>query len=224
MSGIQITTGALVEPISRIEAREHLRLDDDVDDSQVRAYIRAATAWAEKYTGRVFISRSVSMYLDSFFPTNEPYWEGTVTAPQSLSRTNYIELAAVPVLSVESVKYFDDADNESTWATSNYYVDAVSDIAKIVLRDGGTFPTDLRAANGVQVNFTAGYGSAPNDVPEDIRIAILQYMTFLYEHRGDFERYPAPTPPAVLKGLLAPYKVMRFGSNPYNKILKSGIG
>jgi hypothetical protein len=225
MSGLVEITGPAIEPISRIEAREHLRLDDDVDDSQIRAYIIAARQWAENYTGRVFITRTLRMFLDGFANvTGEPYWEGTRVAPQIRTYSSYIEIAASPVIAVSSVKYYDDADNESTWATSNYYVDTAGDIAKIVLRDGGTFPTDLRSANGLEINFTAGYGSSPNSVPEAIRIAMLQYMTFLYEHRGDFERFPPPQPPAVLKTLLNPYKIMRFGTTPYQKMLKTGIG
>jgi uncharacterized phiE125 gp8 family phage protein len=162
-------------------------------------------------------------YLDGYTQASEAVWEGTRTSPSITTVSNHIELAASPVVAVTSIKYYDDADNETTWDASNYYVDTVATIAKIVLRDGGSLPTDLRAANGLEINFTAGYGSSPTNVPEPIRVAILQYMTFLYEHRGDFERFPAPTPPAVLDTLLRPYKIMRFGGHPYQKMLKSGI-
>ena len=81
----------------------------------------------------------------------------------------------------------------------------------------------LRAANGLEINFTAGYGSSPSQIPEPIRTAIMQYMTFLYEHRGDFERFPAPTPPAVLRSLLQPYKIMRFGATSLGSVMRSGI-
>lgn len=228
MSGLIEVTGPTVEPISRIEARQHLRLDDDVDDSQVRSYITAARIWAENYTGRVFISRTMRQSLDANpYPQVGSLSEGSVYGHQNqlVGATGHIEIAAVPVISVSSIKYYDDADNETTWAASNYYVDSVSDVAKVVLRDGGSWPSDLRAANGLEINFTAGYGSSPTDVPESIRIAIMQYMTFLYEHRGDFERFPPPQPPAVLKTLLGNYKVMRFGgTNPYSRMIRSGIG
>lgn len=227
MSGLIEVTGPTIEPISRIEAREHLRLDDDVDDSQVRAYILAARQWAENYTGRVFITRTLRQMLDANpFPQLHSLMEGRSVGHQNqLVGTNgHIEIAAVPVISVTSIKYYDDADTETTWATSNYYVDSASDVAKIVLRDGGSWPTDLRAANGLEINFTAGYGSSPSNVPEPIRLAILQYMTFLYEHRGDMEA-ATPQPPAVLHSLLNPYKVMRFGgANPYGRMLRTGIG
>lgn len=227
MSGLIEVTGPSVEPITRIEAREHLRLDDSVDDLQVRSYIKAATSWAENHTGRVFITRTLRQMLDANpYPQLYSLMEGRTTGHQNqlVGSNGYIEIAAVPVISVTSIKYYDDADTETTWATSNYYVDSASDVAKIVLRDGGSWPTDLRAANGLEINFTAGYGGTPSSVPEPIRLAILQYMTFLYEHRGDMEA-TAPQLPAVLKSLLNPYKVMRFGgANPYSRMLRTGIG
>jgi len=221
MSGLKIITGPTQAPISRIEAKEHLRLDDDVDDSQVRSYIQAATDWAENYTGRFLISRSCRMMLDGAREIEAILWEGTRTGPSNVTYTDHIELAATPVLSVESVKYYSDDDTESTWAASNYYVDIYSEPAKIILRDGGTYPSDLRAANGIEINFTAGYGSSPNSVPEAIRVAILQYMAFLYEHRGDYEA--GTQPPSIIRTLLNPYQIIRFNSTPYSKMLRTGV-
>lgn len=225
MSGLIEVTGPTIEPISRIEAREHLRLDDDVDDSQVRAYITAARVWAENYTGRAFINRTMRQTLDSTPATTNGPFGAYVQAHQNVLVGGYshIEIGMSPVVSVSSIKYYNDAGTESTWATSNYYVDTIRDVPRIVLLDGGSWPTDLRAANGLEINFTAGYGTSPNQVPEPIRTAILQYMTFLFEHRGDFERFPPPTPPAVLRTLLQPYKIMRFGATPYENVLRSGI-
>jgi hypothetical protein len=167
MSGLKIVTRPALAPISRIEARDHLRLDEDFDDGQVRAYIAAATEWAENYTGRALI------------------------------------------------KYYADDDTESTWASSNYHVDTISTPARIVLREGATYPTDLRDANGLEINFTAGYGTNPSDVPESIRVALLQYMTFLYEHRGESEGATQPKLPAVIHALLDPYKVIRFNASSF---------
>lgn len=228
MSGLIEVTGPTVEPISRTEARDHLRLDDGVDDRQIHAYITAARQWCENYTGRVFITRTLRQLLDANpYPEIGSMREGKIYGHQNQisNASGVIEIAAVPVISVTSIKYYSDDDTETTWAASNYYVDSASDVAKIVLRDSGSWPTDLRAANGLEINFTAGYGATPNSVPDPVRIAILQYMTFLYEHRGDFERYPPPSPPSVISSLLNPYKVMRFGgANPYTRMLRSGIG
>jgi len=224
MSGLKIVTGPAVTPVSRTEARNHLRLDDDVDDSQVRSYIQSATNYVENYTGRFLISRTCQMMLDGRLNVEEQIYNGYRTGHSSIPYVGHIEIAANPVISVESIKYYSDDDTEYTWAASNYYVDTFSEPAKIVLRDGGTYPSDMRAANGLAINFTAGYGANPSSIPEDIRVSILQYMTFLYEHRGDFERFPPPKPPLVLSSLLNPYRILRFGAHPYGAIRMTGIG
>jgi hypothetical protein len=220
MSGLKIVTGPAATPVSRTEARNHLRLDDDVDDSLVRAYIQAATDWAENYTGRFLVSRTCQMMLDGARELESPLWEGMRTGPSNVAYLDHIELAAAPVISVESIKYYSDDDTQYTWAASNYFVDTFSEPAKVVLRDGGTYPTDLRAANGLEINFTAGYGSNPSAVPEAIKVAILQYIAFLYEHRGDNEA--GMQSPPVLRALLDPYRVLRFNTSAYNKMLKTG--
>lgn len=223
MSGIKITTQPTIEPISIEEAKEHLRLDDDIDDIPVLTYVKAARLWAEKYTGRSFITRTIQQFVDSSASTLDPLYEGMRTGILSKPYSNYIELAASPAITVTSINYYNDSDTQSTWATSNYYVDNVSDLGRIYLRDTGTFPTDLRAANGLEINYTAGYGSARSDVPSDIKLAMLQYMTFAYEHRGEQEGSTTPMMPKILNTLLSPYKIMRLGVHPYTNMLRTGI-
>lgn len=221
MSGLKIVTGPATTPVSRIEAQEYLRLDEGVDNSQVNGFINAATTWAEAYTNRFFISRTCKMMLDGLRETDSPLWEGVRTGPYNIQLSDHIELAAAPVISVESIKYFSDDDTEYTWDASNYYVDTFSEPAKVTLRTGGTFPTDLRNYNGLEINFTAGYGSDAYQIPEPIRIAILQYATFLYEHRGDNEVGVEPS--MIIKSLLDPYRVLRFSSSAYDKTIQSGV-
>lgn len=221
MSGLEVVTGPAVEPISRIEAREHLRLDDDVDDAQVRAYVLAARIWAENYTGRSLITRTVAQYQDSINEVDSNLWEGWRTGPSVINYQKHIDLQLSPVVSVANIKYFTDDNTEHTWAASNYYVDSISDVAKIYLRDGGSYPTELRAANSLKITYDVGYGTTPLSVPEPIRIAMLQYCAFLYEHRGDFDGSNAPK---ALTQLLLPYQIMRFSSTPYSQVLRSGIG
>lgn len=224
MSGLEIVTGPTIEPISRIEAREQLRLDDDIDDSQVRSYITASRIWAENYTGRALINTTFAQHLDGYVDnTPEPYWEGMKTGPSLIKNISEIEIAKAPVVSVTDVKYYKDDNTEHTWAASNYYVDIYGDVGKIVLRDNGTFPSDIRASNGIKVTFVAGYGATPNSVPEPIRMAMMQYMSFMYEHRGDDEGRKISLSP-IIPTLINPYKVTRFGATPYNKMIRSGIG
>ena len=136
----------------------------------------------------------------------------------------FIDLAMTPIVSFAHVKVIDDAGSETTWDASNYYVDTVRDVPRLVLRDGGSFPSDLRSANGLKLVYDAGYGASPINIPDAIKMAMMQYCTFMYEHRGDFERFPPPQPPKLVKTLLTPYQIMRFGTTPYSNVLKMGIG
>lgn len=221
MSGLKIVAGPSVTPVSRTEARNHLSLDEDIDDSQVRSYLQAAIDWAENYTGRFFINRTCQMMLDGAREIDDILWEGMRTGHSMVSYVDHIELAATPVVSVESIKYYNDSDVQSTWSATNYYVDTFSEPARVVLRDGGTYPTDLRVSNGIEINFTAGYGTSPNNVPEAIKLGILQYTAHLFEHRGDSE--VAIQPPKVIRSLLDPYKVLRFNSTPYDTTFRTGV-
>ena len=221
MSGLKIITGPAITPVSRTEARNHLSLDEDIDDNQVRSYLQAAIDWAENYTGRFFINRTCQMMLDGAREIDDILWEGMRTGYSMTRYVDHIELAATPVVSVENIKYYNDSNTEGTWHASNYYVDTFSEPAKVTLRTGGTFPTDLRNYNGLEINFTAGYGDDAYQIPEPIRIAILQYATFLYEHRGDNEVGVEPS--MIIKSLLDPYRVLRFSSSAYDKTIQSGV-
>ncbi len=212
MSGITEITKPADEPVTLSEIKDYLRLDDQVDDGLLRGLIITARNHAETYTGRNLIQRTMKLSLDGLTEIERPLKEGFATGPFMAHYRNYIELPMGKIQSVTQVKYYDDGDNESTWATSNYYVDTAREPGRIVLRDGGNFPTDLRKANGIEVTYVGGYGENPTDVPESIRTAILQQVTFMYEHRGDFERFPPPKPPVIINQLLQPYKIMRFSN------------
>jgi len=216
MSGLTIVTPPSIEPLTSSETINYLRLDSGVDNMLIESLITTSRNWVENYTNRTMINTTYKLSLDNIYGNSIPLRSGTYTAPYKASSINFIELPQSPVSSVTHVKYFDDSDNESTWATSNYYVDLVRNPARIVLRDGGSFPTDLRTANGIEVTYVAGYGSNRSDIPEAIRTAMLQYIIYLYEHRGDFERFPPPEPPKILTSLLIPYTTMRFGVSSFS--------
>ena len=145
---------------------------------------------------------------------NDKLIEGFSTGPFMDRTANYITLPKSPLVAVTSFKYYDDSDTESTFATSNYYVDNYSDTPKIVLRRSQTFPdvASLRVANAFIITFTAGYGTAPKDVPETIKQAINLYTSHLYENRELYiEQKPIPVP-MTLGTLLQPFKVIRFSN------------
>ena len=215
MSGLTVTTPPSALPIGEVETRNYLRIDTDVDTNLVTALMTAARDWAENFTNRTLINTTYTLSLDAIGERDQFLREGMFTGAYQIPYLNYIELPRSPVASVTHIKSFNDANTESTLAASNYYSDLVREPARVVLRDGGSWPTDLRNANGIEVQYVAGYGSSGADVPEPIRVAMFEYVTFLYEHRGDFERFPPPRPPVSMQMLLQPYVIMRYGVSAF---------
>ena len=222
MSGISQTTPAR-EPLFVDDVRNYLRLDDDVEETLIISLITASRQWAENYTGRALITRTVNQFQDSHYYLKGYMPEGFYTGIDVNIVDNYIDLAMTPISSFTHVKAINDAGTETTWASSNYYIDYVREVPRLVLRDGGSFPSDLRSTNGLKLVYDAGYGTSPINIPDAIKMAMMQYCTFLYEHRGDFERFPSPQPPKLLTQLLTPFQIMRFSTTPYSNVLKVGI-
>ena len=77
----------------------------------------------------------------------------------------------------------------------------------MVLRTGETFPSALRVANAIEVKYITGYTSQYN-IPEPLKLGILQHIAYLYEHRGDMYDAKLPYPP-MLRSLYAPYVIHR---------------
>ena len=207
MAGIQITTAPTQEPVSLQEVKEYLRVEDNTDERILRPFIETARKFAEEHTGRSLMTQTVSFFTDAYDELADPLFEGFRTGPYLNYYKNYINLPTAPVVSVSSVSTFADDDTETTMAASRYYVDNVREPARIVLRNGETFPTALRVANAIKVVFVAGYSSAFT-VPEPISMGMLQHIAYLYEHRGDM--YEAQKPlPSVIRTLYAPYVIHR---------------
>ena len=205
MSGLQVTTPPVQEPVSLQEAKEYLRVDDSTDERIVRPFIETARRVAEEHLGRTLMTTTYSLFVDGYDELADPLWEGTRTGPYLNYYKNYINLPKCPIQSVTSVSTFDDSDNETTMAASRYYVDNVREPSRVVLRLGETFPTALRVANAVKVVYVAGYANA-YVVPEPLKMGMLQHIAFLYEHRGDMYEAASPMPP-MIKSMYAPYVI-----------------
>ena len=202
MGGQSVTTGASIDPLTYAEIRDYLRLDEGVDETLLITLLKMATQYVEKFTGRALINRTITLFIDGIDEVDVALYEGTRVGPDLSIRKRYIELPTTPVSSVSSISSFGDDDTESPYASTKYYVDTVREPARVYLRDGEAWPTSLRVANGLKIVYVAGYGANRSDIPEAIRLGILNIIAFNYEHRGDFEgvlRHPA-----MVQSLLPP--------------------
>lgn len=133
------------------------------EDSLLSALIVAAREYCEAYQNRAYVTQTIELSLDRWprFPVNLP---------------------RPPLVSVASIKYYDTANMEHTFAATSYFVDADSEPGRIALAHGVTLPTiTLREIGAVKIQYTAG--AAVADVPQRVKQAILLLIGYWYENR-----------------------------------------
>jgi uncharacterized phiE125 gp8 family phage protein len=64
MRSLRVITRATVEPITLADAKLHLRVDDDTDDTLIGALISAARDYCERFTGLALTAQSLEYILD----------------------------------------------------------------------------------------------------------------------------------------------------------------
>lgn len=214
MTAFKLITPPSVEPVTLSEAKAHARIETTNDDALITSLITAARLWAEQYTNRAFITQGWQLWLDTF-PANNDWWDGMREgAITNGGLTRSVALPRAPLIAVNSVQSYDAADSATLWAASNYYVDTLRDPGRLVLRPGAVWPFAARGANGICIDYSAGYGANASSVPEAIKTAIRQLIAHWYENRGEVwsEYLRAPREmPMVIETLLEPYRVRYSG-------------
>lgn len=162
--GLQLVTDPSVEPVTLAEAKLHLKAEGVDDDTLITALIRVAREAVEHRTGRALLGQAWRLTLDAF-PEAIPLWR-------------------VPIVSVSSVKYFDEEGAQQTLAPAGYKLDATREPAWIVPAYGASWPSTRRDINVVEVDWVAGYHATdPTKVPAAIKQWMLIAIATLYENR-----------------------------------------
>lgn len=221
MAGLVVHTAQTDNAVTLAEIKNHLRVDGSDDDNVLGIIKQTVDSWASEYTNRTLCTTTYQLYIDSLYDLETKIYEGMYTAPDiDMPRKNII-LPKSPVSSISHVKYYDDDDTATTWATSNYYLDNASEPNRFVLRKGVSYPTGLRTANALEIQYVAGYGGA-SSVPMQIKSACLTYAAYLFEHRGDMLDGKNLMAPVQATSLLRPFVVNRLSINTYRGIGQYG--
>lgn len=179
-------------PVTVDEIKEFARIDGDDEDDILETFLESVINGVETYLGRSLITRTYKMIMDN--------WQ-----------EREIELPMPPLISVTSVTTVDEDDTATTYASTNYFVVTESIPGRLVIKKDSTLPTNTeRNYAGYTITWTAGYGKA-NDVPTQLKTAIKQWVTMIYENRSmtDNEILHNEPPPDV-KQILRPYRVLRI--------------
>ena len=214
MAGLKVHTAETAFAVTQAEIKAWNKIDSSDDDTVVALIEKAVHNWAKEYTNRTLTTVTYQLFIDSIYDSEIPLQEGMYIGIDRSIDSRNILLPKSPVSSVTHIKHYNDSDEATTFATSKYFLDDVSVPARIVLRKGQTYPTDLRVANGIEVQYVAGYG-ATTAIPFDIKSACLEYSAYLFEHRGDLLDGKRVQAPITATQLLQPYRIKGLSKNPY---------
>jgi len=124
-------------PVSLSEAKAQLYVTHPADDAFIQGLIRTATGRAEEYTGRKFVYRKSIAFFDRFLTEFRLPWGWLV--------------------GVDGIRYRLLSGEWITLADSRYLVDVSSKIGRVVLPDGGEWPTDdLYLVDPIEITFSHG--------------------------------------------------------------------
>lgn len=179
---LRLKTAPTAEPVRVVpDIRDHCRLTDDeaaASSADLGSKITSARVACEIATRRQLITATWTLYLDSWAESGVRFADG-------------LHLPRPPLQSVTSVKYIDPDGDQQTWAqdATGYTVDTPSgetcSKGRIYPSYGVDWPAVRTQANAIEVEFIAGYGGAPEDVPARLREGIKRYVGELYERREE---------------------------------------
>ncbi len=159
-----------VEPVSLAEAKAHLRVEHDVDNTLIERQIRAAREYAETTTGLQLITATWKLYL-SRFPGESDNYEIVVPRPPFTATSL-------------AISYVDIDGTATNLSSAAYQTNTYDRPGRIKPAYGYTWPSTREDTyNAVTVTYTAGFGATSASVPEAIRQAILLIVGHMYEHR-----------------------------------------
>lgn len=170
--------------------KDHLRLgsgfaEDDLQDSVLEGFVRAAMAAVEARTGKILIERTFSWTLTK--------WRDACRQPLPIAPVN----AVVQLVSIDSRG--DETLVEEGW---HLRPDAQRPVVE------GHLPA-ISAGGQVRIEMLAGFGPEWSDLPADLAHACFMLAAHYYEYR--LERVtPQQALPFGVAALIEPYRTVRL--------------
>lgn len=172
-----VLTGAPeAEPVTVSEAKAFLRLSGSSEDALIEGLLRAAREDLERATGLALIDQTWRLALDA------------------MPRGDVVALMRHPVKEIIAVTAYGTEGEASLVGTGDYQTDLMSRPARLFFRKR---LEPMRAMNGLEIDFRAGFGEAGTDVPDLLRRAILVLAAHWYEFRASYgpDEQPVSYPP-----------------------------
>ena len=164
-------------PVTLASAISAARADGAGLDDEVEQAVRTYTADAESETQRAIIEQTLQVVMDRFPPV--------------------IELPRPRLLSVVHLKFIDQTGQQQTLDPQDYTVDTNSEPGRLLPAPGKAWPPTAARIGAVEIQYKAGYGSTPADVPDSVKGFILRRVA---EQFGQLSASMAATTVHLLDG------------------------
>ncbi|KKB12458.1 hypothetical protein VE25_07215 [Devosia geojensis] len=156
-----LLAGPAAEPVSLAEAKVFLKVDDAAEDALIATLITAARLHVEGVTGKALMHQTWRMVRDGW------------------PKDRTVKLPVTPFASLVAVTAYDEAGTGHAVPLAQF----MSAPDRLLLPATLAGLPLMRDRQGIEIDYVAGFGSEPGDVPVDIRQALLTLMAHWHEHR-----------------------------------------
>lgn len=156
-----LLAGPAAEPIALAQAKAFLKVDDEAEDALIETLIASARMHVEGITGKALIEQSWRLVLEAF-PAS-----GVVRLPVS----PLLEVTAITVTSEDAES--EELSLEGLTGQGDQLVVPKTILSRAFSPQRG----------GIEIDYKAGFGSDADDVPADIKQAMLGLIAHWYEFR-----------------------------------------
>jgi uncharacterized phiE125 gp8 family phage protein len=152
-------------------AKEQLRAETTAHDALIQRLIDSSVRYVEQIARVSLFDQSRRLVLDS--PPND----------------DYIPLFGPPVKAVTTFTTYNLQDIADT-TFAGYLLDIPG--VRLILKNGYSWPDNLRPRSAVQIVYTTGFGTTVAGLPRDLVQAVLLLTTHWYENPSAVGCDPSP--------------------------------
>lgn len=153
----------VAEPWTVADAKNFLRVEHDDDDAVIASLIASARGQVEALTRRGLLTQEWRLTLDR--------WpDGGRIAPR-----------LAPLQAVTAARVYDAAGVAAALDAGRFVIDGAREA---IVAPAWSLPAPERAAAGIELDVTVGFGDAAADVPDLLRHAVRTLVAHWYDNRG----------------------------------------
>lgn len=175
-TALKIITDPSTEPVTLAEAIAYCRGNTGIEDSLFNSLISVAVEQVELITEHRLITHTTEQYFDCW-PNSELF--------TAVSDSRRLYLRFPPLVTINSVKYYDEDGSLQTLASSNYWtMNNSKHQAFVQFKPSASLPSlENGRPQSIIVNYDNGYGATAATVPETFKQAIKMFINDLYYAR-----------------------------------------